>query len=566
MVLFSGCSGGGSDDDCQPTTCSSQEAECGTISDGCGGELACGTCDADESCNAANQCQAFPTNPSNDNSPLGTNLNWTVDWSSEIKYVNIMKQSRPWKSCRIPSFSWDDGRTLDMDSDGWIRSLASDQAGCALMMWDVPMIPAGRYIVLYDGEGTLNYSRMGTAVKNNALSTDGRDVLDVPEDAGQGISVCVESTNPDNYLHNIRVLLPGGVCSNDRFRHCANGNDCQSPGTCLSYEESYPTQIFNPVFLNDINKFKVVRFMDMQQTNNSPVQQWSDRKLPTAATYVGDEGVPVEVLVDLANTLEADPWFCMPHQADDDYMREFAAYVKGALNPNLAVYLEYSNETWNSIFSQSTYVIAQGLAAKLAADGFLAGNLYTARRTVEMIDIWTDVFGGASQLVRVMPGFYINTWVTDKRMEFENAYAKIDAFAIAPYFGHGVSGGNLDDIFTGLETAMADARNAWNNQNDRMAYWSQQAGRPIKLITYEAGQHMISSMVDLANRDARMGGLYKSYLDDWKADIGNLMVLYTSCMKYNDSSAWGLLEYTGQTGSPKYDAAITFIEDNPLPW
>jgi hypothetical protein len=575
-AFFYGC-GDSDDSDCEPTTCEAAGAQCGTISDGCGGELSCGTCDGGDSCNANNQCQTFETNPYNDHSPLGTNLNWTVDWSSEIKYVNVMKQSRPWTSCRISPWRWnwdDDGNlgTFDTDGDGWVRSLEDNRAACALMMWDVPMVPAGRYIVLYDGEGTLSYSRMGSAVKNDALSTDGRDVLDVPENAGHGISVCVESTNPDNYIKNIRVLLPGGVCSNDRFRHCDDGSGCQAPGTCLPFEQSYQTQPFNPVFLNDIKHFSVVRLMDMQEINNSPVQHWSDRKQPTAATYVGDEGVPVEVLVDLANTLEADPWVCMPHQADDDYMRRFAAYVKSALNPNLSVYLEYSNETWNGIFVQYHYVVEQGLAAGLGGDGdsanaYLAGNQYTSRRTVEMIEIWEEVFGGAGQLVRVMPGFNKSTWVTNRRMEFENAYEKIDALAIAPYFGNSTDGNNLDDIFDDLTDYVAEKRDHWNGQNARMTYWSQQADRPIKLIAYEAGQHMeASGMVDDVNRDPRMGALYTTYLNNWKADIGNLMVMYTSCMQFSSNSAWGLLEYPGQTGSPKYDAVITFIGDNPLPW
>jgi hypothetical protein len=163
-----------------------------------------------------------------------------------------------------------------------------------------------------------------------------------------------------------------------------------------------------------------------------------------------------------------------------------------------------------------------------------------------------------------MPGFNRNQWVTDARMGFENAYQKIDAYAIAPYFGNTVSGGtDLDAVFDNLNSAVADKRPDWNGQNDRMVYWSQQAGRLIKLITYEAGQHIDEGVnVDTVNRDPRMGDLYMDYLNNWKSDIDNLMVMYTSCMKYTDDTAWGLLEYTGQTGSPKYDAVIDFIENN----
>ena len=46
---------------CTPTTCSAASAECGTISDGCGGSLVCGSCGAGETCNESNQCTSTPT-------------------------------------------------------------------------------------------------------------------------------------------------------------------------------------------------------------------------------------------------------------------------------------------------------------------------------------------------------------------------------------------------------------------------------------------------------------------------------------------------------------------------
>jgi hypothetical protein len=46
---------------CTPTTCSALGAACGSISDGCGGTLACGTCATGQTCNASNQCVCVPT-------------------------------------------------------------------------------------------------------------------------------------------------------------------------------------------------------------------------------------------------------------------------------------------------------------------------------------------------------------------------------------------------------------------------------------------------------------------------------------------------------------------------
>lgn len=48
---------GGTCQACAPVTCSSQNAQCGSIADGCGGTLSCGTCPAGDTC-SANQCVA----------------------------------------------------------------------------------------------------------------------------------------------------------------------------------------------------------------------------------------------------------------------------------------------------------------------------------------------------------------------------------------------------------------------------------------------------------------------------------------------------------------------------
>jgi hypothetical protein len=45
---------------CTPTTCTAEGTECGTIADGCGGILQCGSCGLCQMCNSAGQCVADP--------------------------------------------------------------------------------------------------------------------------------------------------------------------------------------------------------------------------------------------------------------------------------------------------------------------------------------------------------------------------------------------------------------------------------------------------------------------------------------------------------------------------
>jgi hypothetical protein len=46
---------------CTPTTCAAQGKTCGSISNGCGGTLDCGTCPAGQTCSGSNVCQANST-------------------------------------------------------------------------------------------------------------------------------------------------------------------------------------------------------------------------------------------------------------------------------------------------------------------------------------------------------------------------------------------------------------------------------------------------------------------------------------------------------------------------
>src|SRR5690606_8293459 len=92
--------------------------------------------------------------------------------------------------------------------------------------------------------------------------------------------------------------------------------------------------VFNPDFIAVVQDVRMVRFMDWMATNNSTQATWTDRPRPGDATWAS-HGVPVEVMVDLANRIGADPWFTLPHMADDDYVRQFAQHVHNRLDPRL---------------------------------------------------------------------------------------------------------------------------------------------------------------------------------------------------------------------------------------
>ncbi len=124
------------------------------------------------------------------------------------------------------------------------------------------------------------------------------------------------------------------------------------------------------------------RFMEWGHTNIADLpRNWSERPRPSHRSFAHNKGgVPIEHTVLLANMVGrrelcraesamrappaalhaaqpgnscprpcplqvgAAPWFSIPHTADDDYQRQFAAQVKASLRPDLRVYVEWSNE------------------------------------------------------------------------------------------------------------------------------------------------------------------------------------------------------------------------------
>jgi hypothetical protein len=574
MFMFS-CGGGNGEEDADEDVAADVEVEDG---DAPADAPVDETADSPADPTVDDGTDAPPVEHPNESSPLGTNLTGISDWSTEWPFVDVFKTSRAWISGN--DTDWDDGRAIDTDDSGWVRSLAEGPLVRTLMFWDLgDLYPGGQYTVLYEGEGTIEY--WNAAAKNEALSAPGRDVIDVDPSAG-GIGMNITEVNPDDYLRNIRVIMPGGVCTDNGLRLCEGDGDCDA-GTCSLFVDSYASQIFFPPFLDRIKTYKVLRFMDWMATNDSPVETWADRARVDHARWSLGAGVPVEIMVELANRMAADPWFTLPHLADDDFVSNFAGLVAASLDPGLKAYVEFSNEVWNGIFAQSGWARDQGLAAGLSGDDYQAQLFFYSRRAVQVHGLFEEAFGSADRLVRVMATQAANAWVSEQVLSFEDAYLGCDALAVAPYFG-GYLGGpdeqarvqamSADDLLAELGDAALPTVRGWL---ESQAAAAEEHG--VDLIAYEGGQHLagnggvenndvINALFDEANRDERMGELYLDYLDLWREEGGRLFAHFVNCSRYSKWGRWGALEYQTQprAEAPKYDALQTFIETTPVWW
>jgi hypothetical protein len=333
---------------------------------------------------------------------MGTNLAGVSYYSSELPFVDIMKSSTEsslssgnWFSGT--SSTWDDGRTLSLDGNGWVRSLAPGQYAKKILLRDFGgHFPAGQYTVRYKGEGTLDFQFSARVVSQQP----GQMVIEVTP-SSEGILVVLTSTNASNYVRDIEIIMPGGICEGDPFVHVTSGGDCGSR-RYLSFADYHNSILFYPVFAERARNYSVLRFMDWMGTNGSRISNWSQR--PVLASHTWAVSVPAEVMVALANRLNAHPWFNIPHLADDDYTRQLAQLVKGRLSPSLGAYVEWSNEVWNSMFESYNYAHSQG-----AARG-IDNMQYHAWRSEAVARLFKEALGGP-RVVGVLESQADNNWL-----------------------------------------------------------------------------------------------------------------------------------------------------------
>lgn len=530
-------------------------------------------------------------NPLNSDSPLGTNLSGIADWSTEMPFLDAFKSSRKWiTQCASGepgcSGAWDTNEydKLDLDEGGWVKSLPSPEAPpeytrVRTILLDNDRYPGGQYVVLYDGEGTIEYSF--DAQKNQAASTPGRDVIDITP-SPTGTHLIITSTDPKktgNYIRNIRVVP-------------------------AENEANYQSQIFTPDFLEKIQQFRALRFMDWMQTNNSDQSEWEKRPTVEKASYAYGGGVPVEIMVALANRMEADPWFNMPHMATDEYMTEFAQLVKDRLKSNLKVYVEFSNEVWNWQFHQAHYALQQG-KARWGQDKGDAFMQWYGMRTAQMCDLWKSAFGNQKNRVACVMGTQ-TAWKGLENYPLECSYwvaegnqpcyqHGIDAYAITGYFSGGLGApensstveswlndpdGGFGKAFQQLKEGrlLAGSKDSLPDVYELFTYHSQVAEQKgLKLVAYEGGQHITGSQggennerltnffIEL-NRRPEMYGMYTQLLNDWKAAGGTLFMHFSDIGQPSKWGSWGALEYAQQNGAPKYNALQDYIDKTPCWW
>lgn len=506
-----------------------------------------------------------------------------ADWSTQLPFIDLMKQARPWQDWNHPDYEF------DLDDNDWVKTLPLNRVAGTIFLTlsEKGAMPFNRVYVLYDGDGQVGYSY--ASKKDIYLSTPERDVVDL----GVGVNALeIQFTNPKNPIRNIKIIPE-------------------------PYYEAYLSgKIFNPQWVEYVEGFQAFRFMNWMKTTASNQKAWNDRPRVDSRSWQS-EGVPLEVMVYLVNQLKVDPWFNIPHLADINYIRKFGEYLKRNLDSSLQFYVEHSNEVWNWGFEQSQYAIR---AAKKRwnkeGDGFMQWH---GMRTAQMCDVFKqEIFSSDKQRVKCVlgihpgwrdsqiPAMLCPEWVKEGN---EPCYKHgFDFIGTTSYFTGGLNGpphyeedpkhistlkkwlnkkdGGLTLAFEQLETGnnlrhlknYKDFEGVYRDTLENLKYWVDYARKHgMNVVAYEGGQHISANALKLQddegivnfhiamNRDQRMEKIYRELLRAWKDSGAQLHVHYLDVGPPSKFGSWGALENLNQRTSPKW-RALTDFNENIVCW
>jgi len=490
---------------------------------------------------------------------IGMNLGGVVDWSTDWVFVDAFKMSREWLTRSVGGAEWDSGKRAEIpaDANGWptvIPFTAPSDGKQHFVHTMMPAFVAGDYTVILQGAGQIQFWNAASATFNPPGGTSTYALNVAPGKEGT-LFINIFQSSASDPIRNIRIVMPG-------------------------FAAVFQNQPFHPLFLERLQQFTNLRFMDWGTTNASPLVSWSQRTTPDTYTQTRSYGVALEYMAQLANTLGEDAWVCIPHQADDDYITQAARLLRDSVNPNLKICVEYSNETWNTIFAQTTYVQDRGEALGLApGDRWRAGQLFCALRSRQIWEIFEDEIADANRLVKVMATQSANVNITDTRFDGLNSptinpsYTMPDALAVAPYFGKVYTPADVppyptvDDILLTIAPAEINSVQAHTVLQKQVA-----DEQGCRLVCYEGGQHFVGAVgaendqaltdtLIAANRDSRMFNRYMEYLNMLKANGVDMFGNFSFVSSPSKWGSWGVLEYMNQPieNAPKYRALVNWL-------
>ncbi len=319
--------------------------------------------------------------------------------------------------------------------------------------------------------------------------------------------------------------------------------------------------------------------------------QWeTDRSLPVAGpmygrSHLGNHGIPWEYVILIANAANSDAWINIPVNASDDYVAQVATLLHdgnaftgfNGINPNLNVYVEYSNELWHYGFPQGPWnyraagdeVEAGG--STLNYDGSTNQDVWRqrriAKRTLEIGQTFAAAFADNPDRIRPVIDD-ANVFTPENMLQYIN-----DVYGPPSQFIHGISitGYYTSDDKTSVDAIIAGEQAASNRnlagyiRNRTIAtYWG------LHSMVYEGGQDEEGNPrgpgppVDpylpnqfAAARDPQMAQVeVHDLIDNWYPSGGELYMQFAHAGRYSTYGMWGLSDDLSNQSSGKWNGMV----------
>ena len=511
----------------------------------------------------------------NDNPTLAFNGMGTKATASGMQYIDIVRSTN-W----IGNKPGEWGAMSEADlvkagylgADGTVYGIPEEVSGFG-MAWTwghneaLGSDRAGTYVLQYEGTGDFELKGDVKIISQE----DGKIVFESV--SGGNLSLWVNSTDDNStgdYLRNFSIV---------REEHL----ELHEVGA-----------IFNPDWIELIDDVRHFRFMGWQKTNNSEIVSWEDF-----------DHQLLEDMVALANQIGADPWFCIPHLADDEFIRNFATYVRDNLDPDLQVRVEYSNELWNFAFKQTHWLRDQA-QSEWGTNDYVA---YHAKMATNVALIWEDVFSSDNEgrLINVLGSQSGHPAITQNLLEAggwaendpENFISPADVFeevAITSYFG-GATVRKEEQRSELIEKILDPGVDASVWLAEKMVdpdyvgsipyiadFWKKTAeiveSYGMELSGYEGGQHILHSFAVkglsedqisiLTNfltefiRSEFMRDLYEVAWNTWSEIVDNPFMQFGDVASASKWGAWGLYENLGDS-TPRSEL-LEELNETTDPW
>ena len=565
---------------------------------------------------------------------MGINIAAPLDFEQDQLYADVIKSSRDFKA----GTNENNTTLVATDINGW------PNADFAFYVWGSVAKRNGTYTLTFNGRANVTSN----------------PTINIPITYDSGTNT---STATFNYTNTGSATFALRFANTQKTNASAIGTGVaniklmrpDAAGSTTSYP---PTTLFTTPIKAIISKFSVIRFMDFLATNSNQQTTWSERPRPTWASFnrggtspitgrnYGWQGMggPLEHAILLANETGRDAWINIPVLADNAYVTNVAnmlAYGSDGINPytstqanpvfpplnsNLKVYIEYSNELWNTgsafpQFHDNCQLASEELTTTSGASPINWDNAWTpgttyinrvasagwnysmcwrrpAKRTVAISNIFRGVFGDGAMMTRVRPVMMTQLTASgrmlydESKMLFDYYNHMAGTFTTTPaqpaahppsYYIYASGGsGYYDPQNPGVTSATALFDDPGMLPPGYTGTYGPVGMRPsvqadvrytaamgVKRIAYEGGPNLETgvnvtnyAVTSAAVNDARMRTAMINMHEEWSANSGDLFVYYRA----TGDAQWGFTSDVTNLATFKFAAidALNAVDRSPL--